>query len=77
MRRPVRSTAGSCGVVRSEGDCCLRDLDFLGLVVLITFVETVDNRPLPRGSAVNACSRHVGSLGFKQGVDVDNPQGPF
>jgi len=55
----------------------LRDLDFLGLVVLITLVETVDNPALPRGSGVKACSRRVGRLGFKQGVDVDNPQGGF
>jgi len=55
----------------------LREFIFLGLVVLITPVETVDNRPWTRSSAVKACSRYVGDRGFKQGVDVDNPQGRF
>jgi hypothetical protein len=28
---------------RADRSCCLRDFNFLGLVVLITAVETVDN----------------------------------
>jgi hypothetical protein len=61
----------------AEGDCYLREFIFLGLVVLITPVETVDNRLWSRSSGVKPCSRHVGDRGFKQGVDVDNPQGRF
>jgi hypothetical protein len=50
----------------------LRDFKFLGLVVLITAVETVDNRVRPQDSAVKPCSWVVGGAGFKQGVDGDN-----
>jgi hypothetical protein len=49
----------------------LRDFDFLGLVVLITAVETVDNSLPPYKSAVKPCSWTVGGPGFKQGVDGD------
>jgi hypothetical protein len=34
-------------------------IQFLGFVVLITAVETVDNLVLPRRSAVKPCSRSV------------------
>jgi hypothetical protein len=34
----------------------LRDFNFLGFVVLITAVETVDNPLRPYGSAVKPCS---------------------
>jgi hypothetical protein len=50
----------------------LREINFLGLVVLITVVETVDNRISLRDPAVKACSWTVGGAGFKQGVDGDN-----
>jgi hypothetical protein len=50
----------------------LRDFKFLGLVVLITAVETVDNLLRPQDSAVKPCSWGVGGAGFKQGVDGDN-----
>jgi hypothetical protein len=50
----------------------LRDFNFLGLVVLITAVETVDNRVSRLGSAAKPCSWTVGSARFKQGVDGDN-----
>jgi hypothetical protein len=49
----------------------LRDFNFLGLVVLITAVETVDNCLPPRDPAVKPCSWAVGGAGFKQGVDGD------
>ena len=55
-----------------ERDCYLRDFNFLGLVVLITAVETVDNPVSRLGSAVKPCSWTVGSARFKQGVDGDN-----
>jgi hypothetical protein len=55
----------------AEGDCCLREFDFLGLVVLITAVETVDNSVSRLGSAVKPCSWTVGTARFKQAVDVD------
>jgi hypothetical protein len=61
----------------------LRDFKFLGLVVLITAVETVDNLLRPQDPAVKPCSWAVGGAGFKQGVDGDkifcdfsNPQAP-
>jgi hypothetical protein len=50
----------------------LREINFLGLVVLITAVETVDNPVTPRDPAVKPCSLAVGGAGFKQGVDGDN-----
>jgi len=40
-------------------------------------VETVDNRLLAHVSAVKPCSRTVRYLGFKQGVDGDNPEAGF
>jgi hypothetical protein len=49
----------------------LRDFKFLGLVVLITAVETVDNLIAPHDPAVKPCSWVVGGAGFKQGVDGD------
>jgi hypothetical protein len=49
----------------------LREFDFLGLVVLITAVETVDNPVPPQDPAVKPCSWTVGDAGFKQGVDGD------
>jgi hypothetical protein len=49
----------------------LREFNFLGLVVLITAVETVDNLVLPQDPAVKPCSWTVGDTGFKQGVDGD------
>jgi hypothetical protein len=55
----------------------LRDFNFLGLVVLITAVETVDNLVPPRGPAVKPCSWTVGGAGFKQGVDGDKNFGVF
>ena len=53
-------------------DCCLRDFNFLGLVVLITAVETVDNSVSRQESGVKPCSWTVGGAGFKQAVDGDN-----
>jgi hypothetical protein len=50
----------------------LREINFLGLVVLITAVETVDNPIWQQDPAVKACSWTVGGAGFKQGVDGDN-----
>jgi hypothetical protein len=50
----------------------LREINFLGLVVLITAVETVDNPVSPQDPAVKPCSWTVGGAGFKQGVDGDN-----
>jgi hypothetical protein len=50
----------------------LREINFLGLVVLITPVETVDNSIRPRDPAVKPCSSIVGEPGFKQAVDGDN-----
>jgi hypothetical protein len=55
----------------------LRDFNFLGLVVLITAVETVDNSLRPRDPAVKPCSWTVGGAGFKQGVDGDKNFGIF
>jgi hypothetical protein len=55
----------------------LRDFNFLGLVVLITAVETVDNLVPPRVPAVKPCSWTVGAAGFKQGVDGDKNFGDF
>jgi hypothetical protein len=55
----------------------LRDFDFLGFVVLITAVETVDNSVWSRESAVKPCSWTVGGLGFKQAVDGDNGKAGF
>lgn len=48
--------ADRCG---AERDCYLRDFNFLGFVVLITAVETVDNWIWPHGSGVKPCSRIV------------------
>jgi hypothetical protein len=62
--------------VRERG-CCLRDFNFLGLVVLITAVETVDNPGFRLGSAVKPCSWAVGSACFKQAVDGDKIFGLF
>jgi hypothetical protein len=50
----------------------LREINFLGLVVLITPVETVDNSIRPQDPAVKPCSSIVGEPGFKQAVDGDN-----
>ena len=71
---PASGSTGSPGPERWEADrsCCLREFNFLGLVVLITAVETVDNLVLPRDPAVKPCSWTVGWAGFKQGVDGDN-----
>jgi hypothetical protein len=55
----------------------LREFNFLGLVVLITAVETVDNLLQPRDPAVKPCSWSVGDAGFKQGVDGDKNFGDF
>jgi hypothetical protein len=55
----------------------LRDFDFLGLVVLITAVETVDNSLWRQESGVKPCSWAVGGAGFKQAVDGDNIFGRF
>jgi hypothetical protein len=55
----------------------LRDFNFLGFVVLITAVETVDNSVWSRESAVKPCSWSVGGVGFKQAVDGDNELGRF
>jgi hypothetical protein len=49
----------------------------LGLVVLITAVETVDNSIRPQDPAVKPCSSIVGEAGFKQAVDGDNYFGVF
>jgi hypothetical protein len=49
----------------------------LGLVVLITAVETVDNPLVPCESGVKPCSWAVGTAGFKQGVDGDKIFGWF
>jgi hypothetical protein len=38
----------------------LREINFLGLVVLITAVDTVDNSIRPQDPAVKPCSRIVG-----------------
>src|SRR5690349_8940397 len=75
-RRPVSGPSAG-GLEVRERDCCLRDFNFLGLVVLITAVETVDNPVSRRGSAVKPCSWTVGSAGFKQPVDGDKIFGPF
>jgi hypothetical protein len=50
----------------------LREIIFLGLVVLITPVETVDNSIRPQDPAVKPCSSIVGEPSFKQAVDGDN-----
>jgi hypothetical protein len=55
----------------------LRNLKFLGFVVLITAVETVEKRAWRRDSAVKGCSWTVGGMGFKQAVDVDNARTVF
>jgi hypothetical protein len=55
----------------------LREINFLGLVVLITAVETVDNSVWPRDPAVKPCSWTVGEAGFKQAVDGDKNFGLF
>jgi hypothetical protein len=55
----------------------LRDFNFLGLVVLITAVETVDNSVSRQESGVKPCSWIVGGAGFKQAVDGDNIFGRF
>jgi hypothetical protein len=57
--------------------CYLRNLKFLGFVVLITAVETVEKRAWRRDSAVKGCSWTVGGMGFKQAVDVDNARTVF
>ena len=55
----------------------MREFNFLGLVVLITAVETVDNPVSPQDPAVKPCSWTVGDTGFKQGVDGDKNFGGF
>lgn len=52
----VRLWSAPGGGTVAERDCYLRDFNFLGFVVLITAVETVDNPILPRRSAVKPCS---------------------
>lgn len=63
---------GDGEVWRKDRNCYLREFQFLGLVVLITAVETVDNPVSPRDSGVKGCSSVVGTTGFKQAVDGEN-----